>query len=161
MAKDSLMRASQATLYTPNGTAVAASYDRTWWDALCTEAYAVELSNEYLKLYPSAQIARTPSPKYNCHSYAWYSTSAGNLYWINDPAAYISDGSYSASYAKKNNRVTYTNNSTNEITHSAIVNSVDGKTYVYSKWGNLALFYHEISDCPYAGGGTTIQYWSR
>lgn len=160
--KDSIStRASNATVYTPNGTAVAAYYNRTWWDALCTEAYAVELSNEYMNVYPTAQIVRTPSPKYNCHSYAWYSTSAENLYWIDDPTAYVTDGSYMTSYAKKENKVTYKNNSTNEIIHSGIVNSTSNGIYVFSKWGNLALFYHEVLDCPYSDGGVTIQYWTR
>lgn len=157
-----LTRATKATVYTPNGTAVEAYYDSTWRDAGCSESYAVEISNRYLELYPSAQIVRTPSPKYNCHSYAWHSTSAGNLYWIDDPTAYMSDGSYQASYAKKNNKITYRDNSTYKITHSGIVNSTENGVYVFSKWSNWAVFYHQEDDCPYAAnGGITIQYWSR
>ncbi|NCE63148.1 hypothetical protein D1159_00785 [Pseudoflavonifractor sp. 524-17] len=35
------------------------------------------------------------TPSYNCHSYAWYSQSISNNYWINDPKPYMNDGSYS------------------------------------------------------------------
>ena len=34
--------------------------------------------------YPNAELLRSASNYYNCHSYAWYSKSTINTYWIDD-----------------------------------------------------------------------------
>lgn len=34
--------------------------------------------------------SRDATVKYNCHSYAWHSTSSSNKYWIDDPTKYRS-----------------------------------------------------------------------
>lgn len=41
--------------------------------------------------YKAAATRRaTPTVKYNCHSYAWYSQSTANKHWMNSPSKYMS-----------------------------------------------------------------------
>lgn len=157
-------RITHTTLYTPKGSAVPAYIDTTWNDHGTTQARADEISKAYLSIYPSARILRSANPKYNCHSYAWYSTSASNRYWIDNPSSYVTDGSYTSDYASANNRITYRTISNNSYIHSGIITSFSGGiTTVSSKWGSLALFSHGHFDCPYladtVGTSVAINYW--
>ena len=157
-------RITNTTLYTPRGSAVPAYIDTTWNDHRTTQARADQISTAYLGIYPSAKIIRTSNPKYNCHSYAWHSTSANNRYWIDNPAPFVTDGSYTKDYAGTNHRITYRTISNNSYIHSGIITSTaGGLTTVSSKWGNLALFSHEHFDCPYladsVGTSVSVEYW--
>lgn len=89
-------RASIAYVYTRKNTRVQALYNRTWVDAGVSEQEANAANQSMLSTYPSARLLRSANPSDNCHSYAWYSTSSSNKYWINDPTAYTTDGSYYA-----------------------------------------------------------------
>ncbi|MDY2969812.1 MAG: hypothetical protein SOR83_07570 [Butyricicoccus pullicaecorum] len=155
-------RVTVKTVKTPNGTNVEAYYGLTWRDQGVSEEYANEISNAYLEVYPSAKIVRDASPSYNCHSYAWHSTGSNNKYWINDPSAYMDDGSYSMSFSKAGNKIVYEQVKGHKIIHSGIVKSSNGgKTTVTSKWGTYALYSHERSDCPYSEefGSISTSYW--
>ena len=44
-----------------------------------------ELADEVAVAYPNATRLRHATIKYNCHSYAWYSTSASNIRWMPYP----------------------------------------------------------------------------
>lgn len=102
--------------------------------------------------YESASEIRGIAPDYNCHSYAWHSTSSSNPYWINDPSVYILDGSYSRVYNYyAGDKILY-GTPGSEPEHSAIIAEVaDSKhlTYVKSKWGAAGVFEHLYYDCPY------------
>ena len=133
-------------LYTPRGTAVDASV--TVGELTAGEqSAATAVKKKYSAL--GADCLEEASLRYNCHSYAWYSNSTLNSYWMKDPSKYMSDGSYTR--VQKINlasKVYYT--STN---HSARVYDAEGSSinnaYVISKWGNGPVMVHKVYDCPY------------
>ena len=95
------------TVLTPNGSEVDVIVDMSWsevsdhlliWPAVNFDT-ALAQSERMEDLYPSATLYRDPAPNYNCHSYAWYSTSSSNKYWMDDPSLYIADGSYKSHVA--------------------------------------------------------------
>ncbi len=138
--------------YTPKGSKIQLIYNFTWADHGVTAAAADKANDNMKKTYPNAASLREENPAYNCHSYAWYSTSTGNMYWLNNSYAsmYMSDGSYSKTSSPSNgSKVWY-----GSADHSAIyVNS----SSVISKWGALGLFQHSVSYCPYSSN--SISYW--
>lgn len=150
---------ANATVRTPKGTSVTVINNSSITDWSTSEKSA--LNSQYAKAYPNAYRLRDPSKKYNCHSYAWYSTSTSNYYWMNNPSAYMTDGSYSkASTEKAGNKVTW-KSSSGEIIHSGIFATYQGGgpyKACTSKWGQLGLYNHKLADCPYSG---TITQWSR
>jgi hypothetical protein len=94
--------------------------------------------------YTIISVVRDPNVYYNCHSYAWYSTSSATC-----KVFVKNDGT-----------------ETSEIDglilgdHSGIVNSVSGRTIVVtSKWGALGLYKHNVANSPYSGDHTTYTYW--
>lgn len=119
--------------------------------------------------YPSATRLGSSTTKYNCHSYAWYSQSTSNKYWMVSPLAYINDGSYlSAPSPVKNNRMIWFTNG--EPTHSAIVQSVlsgpvnmnygyTDLVIVNSKWGQLGLYRHNGMNSPYWDNNTYTAFY--
>lgn len=59
-------------------------------------AYNNKLNNMFDAGYPYATRLYSATPVYNCHSYAWHSQKTSeNKYWINNPANYYVNGSYS------------------------------------------------------------------
>ncbi len=80
---------------TPGGSTLEVIYDLTWDDHPITEEDAYARNVKYTKTYPHATLVSGINPSYNCHSYAWYSTSTSNNCWIQDPTPYMTDGSYS------------------------------------------------------------------
>ena len=161
--------ASRATyLSTPNDEDVLAYI----YTCSHTTAYHRERDEEYAETY-GVELIRTGTCKYNCHSYAWYSTSDSNSYWIPNPEPYMTDGSYkkvlsglntSSLNAGKGDVVVY--GSTSAATHSALL--IGGGTgeplatrYVYSKWGALGVFKHRVSVVPAGYDTTTMSVWSE
>jgi len=145
------------SVYTPRGTAVEVyvddrvkTYTEKQWDANWVNTF-----------YPQATILSESSFKYNCHSYAWYLSSSNNIYWMNYPDAYMSDGSYvyrgtDPGTSSSNYRMYYPGE------HSAVMT---GKTSNYysditatSKWGNLPLMSHKANYCPY--NSSTIYFYA-
>lgn len=149
-------------VYTPRGTAVAV----TRRGELLSPAEKIALDNYVRSTYPGTTVVRTATTNYNCHSYAWYNTSAGNLYWMNYANAYMSDGSYfrrsgGITGNRINDKIYY---GTSNNLHSGIVyaRTMGGNAYVISKWGQLGLIRHYYSNCPYYGGTSTpISFWYR
>lgn len=111
--------------------------------------------------YPKAKIVAPATNLYNCHSYAWYKQSTSNKYWMNNPAKYMSDGSYKNIGTKPNakgQKVCYTQYPLkNPHIHSGIVYSISGSIIkIKSKWGSCPLVIHNVKYSPY--GGTPIYY---
>lgn len=130
------------TVKTPKGTKVSVYQDSYYGDQ-----WALAIYNDVVKRYPQATCVGPADNRYNCHSYAWYKRSASNRYWMNDPSAYMSDGSYS--YAgkspKKGQKVVYIYKGAYE--HSAI--AVDDKNTLESKWGQGPIMKHNKDYSPY------------
>ncbi|MDR0267294.1 SMI1/KNR4 family protein [Paenibacillus sp.] len=111
-----------------------------------------------------ATFVSTSTSNYNCHSYAWYSDSTSNTYWMNDPSRYMTDGSYSSFTnlinAGSGTRVYYDNGE-----HSGIVYEAGGplastkKLKVISKWGMAPLMKHRAEYSPYASDNLTM--WKK
>lgn len=107
--------------------------------------------------------------KYNCHSYAWYSTSDGNTFWINEFDTYnytevslqsVNVGGivvYCESYGGNINSGTTRKHSAivqGKIYHQAHMNIVVD-LYLKSKWGRAGLYSHQFANCPYYYYGNT------
>ena len=150
---------------TPNGSAVKVY-------KINTDLSSSKI-NEYNQvgdsLFPYATRISTATRKYNCHSYAWYSSSTSNSYWMDDPSAYYKDGSYvEVTTPKSGDIICYfddngtPNNFSDDINiHSGIVLSYDSsispngvcgtsnQVVVRSKWGAYGLYEHNGDYCPY------------
>lgn len=142
-------------VYTPMGTAVevyTTSQDLEW-----SPSEKIALDNDTRNSYPGITILRTATKYYNCHSYAWYSTSYSNLYWMNYPSAYMTDGSYTyKSYGSNYDKVYY-----NGGDHSGIITGVIVPFHIYqvtSKWGKLGLISHSSGNCPYVSADLKFYY---
>ena len=144
-------------VYTPQGTAVQVF---KMLDYSPDTPEEIQKGNDYVdNNYPSVTIIREGTKGYNCHSYAWYSQSSDNEYWMQNPSAYMTDGSYGLiehSWATTGTKVYYGSNAD----HSGIVNGrvlgppAPGTTLmdlilVESKWGAYGLIKHRIKDCPF------------
>lgn len=153
--------AATSTVKTPAGTSVAVyNYSSiTDW----TSSEKATLNTQTLASYPTATLIADASKKYNCHSYAWYSRSTSNYYWMDDPTAYMTDGSY-YSASRQIGNIAYWYNTFNGVSvpvHSGVVQEhmQSGAYYgACSKWGNLGVYNHKYDDCPYSG---TISYWAK
>lgn len=112
----------------------------------------------------SYNYLRPANAAYNCHSYAWYSQSEDNIFWIDSPNAYYSDSD--KSYRELNSTespiigdiIVYRDGNT--PTHSGIITDyVSGATtdgrgganmyIVESKWSCAGLYRHKGDECPY------------
>lgn len=118
--------------------------------------------------YPSSTRLATSTSKYNCHSYAWYLQSTSNSYWMDNPSAYWSDGSYTSGTKAVGSKITYTQS--NSVTHSGIVSTLySGASLinfvdlvdVTSKWGEMGLYKHKGNSCPYwSTSNTYVTYYN-
>jgi len=147
-------------VYTPNGSAVSVYKNLTYYDHGTTLSEVSANQTALLANYSSATIIRnvsTATAAYNCHSYAWYSTSSTNNVWMNDPSVYMSDGSYSAGYAQVGSKVYWYSSSYGPI-HSGILYSTSTSSSnpakTTSKWGMYGLIRHVTNDCPYSSTAT-------
>jgi len=133
--------------------------------------YSQELSDQQIQKiidyvenrHSNAEILRNPTRMYNCHSYAWYSQSISNTYWIPSPGAFLSDGVYQPIQWAVGDKVVYFN-SEGTATHSGIIVEINGQgldnIVIVSKWGICGLYRHVLTDCLYYSptnpSGTTI-----
>ena len=144
-------RDSYATVYTPNGTAVSVINVTSDFSS----STKTSINNYFISAYPNAQFVSTSTQKYNCHSFAWYSSSTSNHFWMNNPSAYMSDGSYTQTSSCLNaTKLFYTNGGHSARVYDAISNSLSTTT-VKSKWGNGPLMIHKALYCPYNSTGIT------
>lgn len=143
-------------VYTPNGSRVE-YYTRSCTHSEGNLNYHAALDSQYATAH-NMQTISVGTCKYNCHSYAWYSTSTSNTYWINNPAPYMSDGSYSKVLSGISTSSINVNDGDiviygvqSEPTHSAIIvgNATGaplGTRNVRSKWGILGVFEHSVAN---------------
>ena len=141
------------TVKTPKGSLVTVTDNTNLKD--WTSAEIKTINAQYAKLYPNAKLVRDPSKKYNCHSYAWYSTSASNKYWMNNPSKYMSDGSYKKVTSAVGTKIYYANEHTGIVIAITMIGGNQNVT-VRSKWGNLGVYEHSRTHCPYSASQT---YW--
>lgn len=151
-------------VYTPLGTPVSATYITDEY----SQATQASMAAYMAAIYPNATLLRPATPKYNCHSYAWHSTSSSNSYMVWDPLAYMNDGSYNKiSTAQVGAKIYYSpvqsgypDPSLKRSNHSGIVSSIN-PVYVTSKWADYGLYNHYYSDCPYYYKKATnyISFW--
>jgi len=139
------------------------------------EAVDQELLNTYYVTLVSPGTCR-----YNCHSYAWYSRSTANPYWINDPTPYMSSDLYDLIYlgglGTQSNSTSiaygdiifygnYRDPSTIDSWHSAVYisNIVSGMPIAgqlcVSKWGAAGVFQHQMGIVPYGYDTLNISAW--
>lgn len=140
-------------------------YNRSWSDCNSSLTQEQQIAASLQDIYTSAVLVQQPSPKYNCHSYAWHNQTTGNKYWINFPDIYIDDGSYVFKDTPAANRkITYKPQNSLIYSHSGIVvtaGSSDSTTTIVSKWGYNATFRHKVDDCPYYSSTVRIKYWKK
>lgn len=123
-------------------------------------------------MYPNVTKLATANSAYNCHSYAWYSQTTTNPYWMNDPSKYWKDGSYTLVKGgpATSQKMTYLTRGL--LTHSAIVTTIKqgaSQAYYYyadlvtatSKWGAYGLYRHRGDDSPYWVSNTTVNYYKK
>lgn len=154
------LRGTSTSVTTPKGSSVPAIKSLTWNDhyvssgGSITQARTQTAHDRVKNTYGSVTVVRGISPSYNCHSYAWHSTSTTNTYWINNPSKYVTDGSYRAASTYAVGRKLLYGTPGNNPEHSAIISAVSENhlTYVTSKWGCMGLYKHLYFDCPYSSG---------
>lgn len=150
---------SQSTVYTPKRTRVPVIVSVR---EPLTAAQIKDNNMWVMRGYPSAVMLRGSTGKYNCHSYAWFNQATSNNVWMNDPSAYMRDGSYrrvvSTGYvstvpsaAPANPRVYYVGGNHSGIRYSS--------TRVVSKWGVYGLMRHAPNYTPYSTT-TGLTYWT-
>ncbi|MGE5630092.1 MAG: hypothetical protein ACM3TR_03225 [Caulobacteraceae bacterium] len=134
---------------TPNGTDVEVYKEPNNYDG-----QEISYWDEWVKTnYPNTTLIASASTAYNCHSYAWYLRSYSNPYWMNDPSAYMTDGSYTAvsGSIRQNDKIYY------DGEHSGIVYTANNTTLensiIESKWGSLGVVRHKVYDSPYTSDG--------
>jgi hypothetical protein len=146
---------------TPNGSNVMVYVGLTYSDHNTTQTLAHQVTLDAVTNY-NATIISYESPSYNCHAYAWYSTTYTN-YWMSDPSAYMSDGSYSGTTTPLiNRRITYKTGAT--LKHSGVISSINGGIVnVKSKWGCAGVLRHEETHCVYymspSINATNVEFW--
>lgn len=143
-------------IWTTDGTSIPAKHN----SALSQQD--IEDINEQMSEYiDKVEVIRGEySSGYNCHSYAWYSESADNTYWIDDyyVQRFIDDihtRTISQSDLQEGDIVTYWKGtgSSRQCVHSAIVDEIvydeiTGKMTIYcrSKWSYAGVYRHEIDN---------------
>lgn len=130
-----------------------------WLSGGYTSSQISSLDNSFAKAHPSFKKVRGASGKYNCHSYAWYSTSASNIYWIDNPASIYNNTSYyklTTSTPKSGNKITFWNSSA--LQHSA--NAI-GTNKCTSKMGHYGVYTTSINDMKTMYGSTIKTYVAK
>ena len=140
-----------AYVVTPRGSRVAALIR----GEELSPSQVTNLNNQVGAQYKTAVRLRNATTNYNCHSYALYSVSAANIYWISAPSHYFTDGSFThiGSYPTAVNQRLYYPAPGSE--HTAIINAfgpgnvINSSVKCTSKWGMAGLYSHSAIDCPY------------
>lgn len=147
-----------ATVNTPNGTPV---YVFMRGEELTTDQ-RISLDNQTKNTFPNATYISSSTTNYNCHSYAWHSTSITNKYWMDYPDAYMEDGSYDQYTGSLINVAPGYRMFYDYGAHSAIVYAYPGpvsgagKIKVTSKWGKGPVMRHQADYSPYTCINPTI-----
>ncbi len=171
LVKDQVNGTRMAYIYTPNGSQVAYVNHTCSHNTLDFH----EKEDEKIETTYGVTAITTGSCCYNCHSYAWYSTSTSNSFWIPDPMIYMTSGSYSlvmsgmnsnSLSAQSGDRVFYGTAAGVVTSHSArLVSSPSvyalGSRMARSKWGIYGVFEHAISNVPsaYLDAQSNVSVW--
>lgn len=146
---------SNNVVYTPSGSAV----DVVIRGEELSSSQITAINNRTISSYPQATFVSGSTTNYNCHSYAWYSTSSNNVNWMDDPCKYMSDGSYSqVSSPLLASRMYYSVGNHSALIYDANSNVLSNAT-VKSKWGMGPVMIHQASYGPYSSSGLSV--WSR
>ncbi len=156
----SLTSINYTTVKTPNGSNVSVSE----YNISLLEEEIANADAEMQEWYPNAEMLSSANPNYNCHSYAWYSQSSDNPYWMNYPNQYYddSDKSYVEVHGdpRPDDIICYFNYYGENI-HSAIVTNIEISDEVNelgypetlitveSKFGGYGVYSHLFQECPY------------
>ena len=138
-------------VYTPKGSPVSV----TKYSGELTAVQKAQINAQMASAFPKATRVAEPTIKYNCHSYAWYQQSTSNPYWMVNPNAYMTDGSYIVASGTKPRvgfRAFYYNGDHSAVVHSIKVVSGAQTIYYRSKWGSAGVYEHTVSHAPYASG---------
>ena len=135
-------------VFTPQGSEITSAYPMFEY---LSAAQKEAKKQYYARTYPKAIFLGEATTTYNCHNYAWNMTEGGEKYWMNDPAAYMTDGSYVSTHSTdpKATKVYYDNGLM--YAHSAVI-PYSGSRYLVSKWGEGPLMRHSPWDSPYDAG---------
>lgn len=146
------------TVYTPAGTRVPVLIFNSWNDYTAYMYHTqadVEEQEAYLRAtYVQATRLESYTYRYNCHAYAWSPDLYTNGFWMEDPSAYMTDGSYTEGQNALGAVITYMDD--DFVTHSG---RMTGTGTVTSKWGANGLFSHPVTHCPYYNAGVQYTYW--
>lgn len=147
----------QTKVYTPRNSEVAAIV----YTPDLSSADKLYLDNLVALNYPKAKKLRGATLSYNCHSYAWHSTSTSNIYWIPDSNKYWTDGSYTLKAAPAANYKVLYGTSTPRP-HSGIVKEfINGIARVQSKWGMSGLYEHDLKYVPPEYESGVVNFYTR
>ncbi len=168
----------------PNGETVEAWTFSTDLNNLQKDLEHSEIESNY----PNAIFLSEATNRYNCHSYAWYSQDyATNMYWINDPSAYLVGNYYVEVNSPMSGDIICYYNGTTAVHSGIVVTSHYGNTNgvcgnsnlmtVQSKWADGGLYEHRGDQCPYTTAaygysnmtdedkattiGTSVKYYRR
>lgn len=132
------------TVNTPKGSTINTAL--TWYGADLSIAEIERVNNCYQECYPSIEIVGDPTPRYNCHAYAWHLMQGeSNYVWINNTGGsnslsrYWSDGSFIEAMQSNYTHIVYSGD------HSAL--KYNSSKYI-SKWGAGPLVIHDPNDVP-------------
>lgn len=133
-------------------------YCYKWLSGGYTTSDITKLDKYIADYYSSFSKVSSASSKYNCHSYAWYSTSTSNVYWIEDPSPIYNNTLYWTLWVipmrnlQAGDRITFWSGST--LLHSAIVNS---STECTSKLGHYGVYKTTITEMKDFYGSSSTQ----
>jgi len=120
----------------------------TYGDELRSELERrLEGSDSYKTMY---RLSR-PSPKYNCHAYAWLNANASNGYWLEKPYAYMGAVTYKGynTALQVGDVIVMYKKENGQLAHSAIIcEAPAGATepYTMSKYGGCGLYVASLSE---------------
>lgn len=142
---------------TVNGAEV---YCKKWISGGWSAGEILNWDNYMTSVHPSFYKLRSASCKYNCHSYAWYSESYSNDYWIDEPSPIYGNTDYWSLWVipmrnlQSGDRITFW--SGGALLHSAIVDSM---TTCTSKLGHYGVYQTTISEMEsFYGASSTEAY---
>jgi hypothetical protein len=148
-----VLLSNPGSITTPGGASVTVFYNVTWADQAAsynqmfnTSYTATSFYNQCItdhsnvtSVYQNVTVISGISPVYNCHNYAW-NTSSPSGAWMNDPSPYwgANVGYSSISMAQVGCKIVYAGVShSGKITGTPVIGAP--QTWVRSKWGPLGV----------------------
>lgn len=150
---------SYSFVFTPNNSAIFVFNN----DNVMSSVEVTLVNNHFIMLYPNATFVDNSSNEYNCHSYAWYSNSISNPWWMNKDYVgyngakeYMSDGSYTRVFkAYDASKVFFDTGDHSMRIYDAPTNNIYDAELI-SKWGAGPVMIHAVNYSPYSMTGYTM-----